>query len=286
VKPSRLPAAALVSTDLDRTMIFSKGAVAESGLCTDELVVVERYKGEAASWMTSAAVTGLRRLAREAAVVPTTTRTIEQYQRIALPGAPWRYAVTSNGGNILVDGVPDAGWRAAMADEATGGGTSAEEAAAEVESRVDASWARPGRICDGLFHYFCADLALMPADFMGGLAQWCEPRGWNVSRQGRKIYTMPNSVTKSRAVAEVRRRLVDEGRLEPGAAHLASGDGGLDRDMLMAADRAIRPRHGELEALGFTHPNLVVTRAKGALAGEEMVGWLLQSAGITVAAES
>ena len=63
----------------------------------------------------------LRALAADGLVVPATTRTIAQYHRIELPGSPFRYAVTSNGGNILVDSVPDPDWSAAMNTPLAGG---------------------------------------------------------------------------------------------------------------------------------------------------------------------
>ena len=43
---------------------------------------------------------------------------------------------------------------------------------------------------------------------------------------------------------------------------------------LLASDAAIRPAHGELADAGFTADRLTVTRARGVLAGEELLGWL------------
>ena len=96
---------ALVSVDLDRTMIYSRNALGAA--FEDAVSCVEIYQDAPLSFMSIDAAESLRSLAAAALVVPTTTRTIEQFQRIALPGAPWRYAIPSNGGNILVDGVPD-----------------------------------------------------------------------------------------------------------------------------------------------------------------------------------
>jgi hydroxymethylpyrimidine pyrophosphatase-like HAD family hydrolase len=89
---------------------------------------------------------------------------------------------------------------------------------------------------------------------------------------------MPNAVCKSRAVAEVRRRLIDSSELSDEAMTLAAGDGALDAEMLRTADSAIRPRHGELEQLNWTHPNLTITRASGILAGEEIINWFIKAA--------
>lgn len=92
---------------------------------------------------------------------------------------------------------------------------------------------------------------------------WCGPRGWNVSQQGRKIYTMPNPVTKSAAIREVHNRLTADRTLHANSIVLAAGDGVLDIDLLEHADFAIRPRHGELEETRWQHPNVTVTAARG-----------------------
>jgi hypothetical protein len=257
---------ALISVDLDRTMIYSAAAL---GFSVDDSVrCVEIYDGAPLSYMTRVAIESLEALTYRAVVVPTTTRTIEQFQRIALPGAPWRYAITSNGGNILVDGDPDQAWRRSFSSVDLDGVRS------ELERRAVDDWVLKRRTADDLFCYLVVDTAAMPADFLTDWSTWCAERGWNVSQQGRKVYTMPDVVCKSRAVAEVLSRCIDDGTLDATATTLAAGDGALDAEMLVAADRAIRPRHGELELLGFQHEHLQVTDAAGGRASEEILAWM------------
>ncbi|HLS75955.1 MAG TPA: HAD family hydrolase [Nocardia sp.] len=263
---------ALVATDLDRTMIYSRNAF---GAAAPATVCVEHLDGEPLSYMTTVAARRLRSLTESAAVLPTTTRTIKQFTRIRLPGAPWRYAVTSNGGNILVDGIPDMRWRTDVDAKVRAGGTTLSHVSAELRRRIDDSWVRRFRIADHLFCYLVVEPAATPPDFLAEWDDWCRSRGWTASQQGRKIYSMPQAVCKSVAVAEVRRRLIEAGELAEGATTLAAGDGALDAEMLLAADRAIRPRHGELEQLGWTAPNLTVTEAGGIVAGEEILDWLV-----------
>lgn len=264
---------ALVATDLDRTMIFSRNAF--HAVAEPATVCVEYLDGAPLSFMTTVAARRLRRLTEPAAVIPTTTRTIKQFTRIRLPGAPWRYAVTSNGGNILVDGIPDMRWRTGVDAKVRAGGTTLSHVSAELRGRIDDSWVSRFRIADHLFCYLVVEPKAVPEGFLAEWDRWCRARGWTASQQGRKIYTMPQAVCKSVAVAEVRRRLIEAGELSEGAITLAAGDGALDAEMLLAADRAIRPRHGELEQLNWTAPNLTVTEAGGILAGEEIVDWLL-----------
>lgn len=257
-------------------MIYSRNAFST----TSEVptVCVEHLEGAPLSFMTTAAALRMQTLTEPAAVVPTTTRTIKQFNRIKLPGAPWRYAITSNGGNILVDGVPDMRWRIDIDGQVRAGGTTLSEVSAELRSRIDDSWVTKFRVADHLFCYLVVKPKDVPEDFLAEWDAWCRPRGWFASQQGRKIYTMPNAVCKSHAVAEVRRRLLDSGELAPAAKTFAAGDGALDAEMLRAADSAIRPRHGELEQLNWTSPNLTITEATGIMAGEEIINWFIKAA--------
>ncbi|MEU1985996.1 HAD family hydrolase [Nocardia sp. NPDC019395] len=264
------PKPVLIATDLDRTMIYSRNAF---GTAEPAALCVEHLEGAPLSYMTVAAADAMTALASVAAVLPTTTRTIAQFERIRFPGEPWAYAVTSNGGNILVDGSPDRQWRRTVDAAVRAGGATLAEVGVALRDRIDDSWVLKYREADELFCYLVVDLAATPDDFLAEWDSWCRPRGWSASRQGRKIYTMPMAVCKSQAVAEVRTRLIAAGRLDPVAPTLAAGDGALDAEMLAAADRGIRPRHGELEELGWTHPNLTVTSATGILAGEEIIDW-------------
>lgn len=265
--------ATLIATDLDRTMIYSRNAFGSTPELTT--VCVEHLEGAPLSFMTSTAADRMRTLTAPAAVIPTTTRTIKQFNRIRLPGAPWRYAITTNGGNILHNGIPDMRWRIDIDAEVRATSATLSQVNAELRSRITDSFVKKFRVADHLFNYLVVDVATLPADFLAEWDAWCRPRGWSASQQGRKIYTMPDAVCKSRAVAEVRRRLVDSGELSSDALLLAAGDGALDAEMLRSADSAIRPRHGELELLAFTHPNLTITRTAGIMAGEEILDWFL-----------
>ncbi|NNH74506.1 HAD family hydrolase [Nocardia uniformis] len=256
-------------------MIYSRNAF---GATPDlHTVCVEHLEGAPLSYMTTTAAQRMRTLTGPAAVIPTTTRTIKQFNRIRLPGAPWGYAVTSNGGNILVNGIPDMRWRIDLDAEVRATSATLSEINAELRSRIDDSWVDKFRVADHLFCYLVVKPKAVPDGFLAEWDAWCRPRGWSASQQGRKIYTMPKVVCKSRAVQEVRRRLTDSGALAPAARLLAAGDGALDADLLGSADAAIRPCHGELEELNWTNPNLTITRSSGIMAGEEIVDWFVRS---------
>lgn len=261
---------ALIASDLDRTLIYSRKFVDDDAVGVQ---CVETLDGAQISFMTAAAIDALQQLASHQVVVPATTRTVAQYRRVALPGGPYRFAVTSNGGTILVDGQPDPAWSAAVTASVAAGGIALEDVLAALHARISDTWVRSVKVAENLFCYLVVDEAVMPADFVATWQQWCEPRGWKVSQQGRKVYTVPHSLCKSHAVEEVRRRLAAAGELAPDAPVLAAGDGALDAELLLAASAAIRPAHGELHAMGWQAEGLTVTAAPGARAAEEILAW-------------
>ena len=263
----------VVAADLDRTLIYSSAAI-EATLGPDAvppLLCVEFLDDRPQSFLTAAAGRWLERLAGSAVLVPTTTRTLAQYDRVRLPGGPVRYAVTSNGGHIVVDGRSDAAWGRSTQDRVALDGASLGEVVAELHRRAQAPWVRTLRVADELFCYLVVDLDGLPATFVPEWSRWCAVRNWVVSVQGRKIYALPRSLTKQAAVAEVLRRV-------GGDRLIAAGDGALDAGFLSLAGAAIRPRHGELHELGWTADHVTITAESGVLAGEEIAHWLLAQA--------
>ncbi|WP_232663559.1 HAD family hydrolase [Pseudonocardia sp. TRM90224] len=258
----------VVCLDMDRTVIYSAAAL-DLRVPDHEaprLLCVEIYQGAPLSFLTEDAVAALQRLQSRAVVVPTTTRTPEQLARIRLPGTAPRYAIASNGGHLLVDGVPDGDWAATVRARLAGCAP-----LAEIESHLAASggpFLLRLRTASDLFAYAVVDRAALPSGWVEALARWCGPRGWRVSLQGRKVYAVPEPLTKSAAAHEVVARC-------GGGPLLAAGDSLLDADLLEAADAAIRPAHGELADAGFTRDHLAVTVNTGVLAGTELLEWLV-----------
>lgn len=267
----------VIVTDLDRTMIFSPAALQFPGADIEapQLVSVEVLDGRPSAFMTVAAAGLLREISASHPVVPCTTRTLEQFNRVHLPLAPNgrdQYAIASNGGTIVLNGYPDRSWRRDLDRNIADQGVSLHDVKEELKSRSDADWVIKRRSADHLFCYLVVNLAQVPTGFISEWQQWCEDRGWRISVQGRKIYSIPKALSKSAAMNEVASRLGAE-RI------IAAGDGGLDSDMLEAADCGIRPRHGELAQMDWNRPHVDVTENIGVLAGEEMVRWFAARAG-------
>lgn len=254
----------LIASDLDQTLIYSSrsGRFAERSSRT----CVEIYDGQEQSFMLTDAAAALTELSLRATVIPVTTRTVAQLGRVRIPTAAGRYAIAANGGTLLVDGAPDAAWAARVALALT---ESAPIAAvqAHLAAVCEPAWTLSVRTADELFCYAVVDLEKLPPGFLAEARDWARTQGWRVSKQGRKIYWVPRSLTKAAAAAEVARRTEAE-------LVLAAGDSFLDQDLLEYADLAIMPGHGELFESGWRPEHVTSTAGvSGAAAGAEIVGW-------------
>lgn len=252
------------ASDLDRTLIYSPKA-RRLGADGAPATCVELHDGGQTSFMTVTAAALLTDLQGAGEFVPVTTRTTEQYRRVLLPGRAPRFAITANGGVLLVDGVPDRAW--------------SRQVAAILADTVPLRevWDQVGHVCHpqftdkvrnaaDLFCYAVVRPARLPDGFVADVSGWAAERGWRTSLQGRKLYWVPERLTKAAAVAEVAER-AGCGRV------LAAGDSLLDIDLLLGADAGIHPRHGELFDQGWSAPTVVTTAASGIAAGEEIVHW-------------
>jgi hypothetical protein len=263
----------LVASDLDRTLIYSSAALALTmpDARAPRLLCVEVHESRPLSYMTETAAELLTDLGDRAVFVPTTTRTRKQYQRINLPGPTPAYVICANGGHLLVDGVPDLDWHAAVLARLADECAPLAEVREHLTATADPAWVRKHRVAEDLFAYLVVERELLPEEWVKELAVWAENRGWTVSLQGRKIYAVPKPLTKSAAVREVARRT--------GAAlTLAAGDSLLDADLLLAADRGWRPGHGELADTDWTAPGISALPERGVVAGERILREFLKAA--------
>lgn len=256
----------MVACDLDRTLIYSANSMMLEGPDRDapSLVVSEVYGGVPLSFMTRVAESLLRDLVLEAIFVPVTTRTMEQFHRVRIPGRGTGYAITTNGAVLLHNGEPDREWADHIQNTVAANCAPLTEVLDHLTGPCKVEEILRVRTAEDVFAYSIVDREDLSPDYVGELSRWCEERGWRTSLQGRKLYCVPIPVTKEAAVAEIRRRV-------PAGTLIAAGDSKLDVGILELADEAVRPSHGELEQLAYKRPHLSVTSHAGILAGEEIL---------------
>lgn len=226
----------IFASDLDRTIIYSDKFIKDF---PGSVWVVER--GKYNSYMTERAAKILKDISRMVIFVPCTTRTIEQYQRIqffqqeCIP----KYAVVSNGGNLIIDGIINNDYRKDVKKKLYHGCLSYHDLLQEFYKLSPDKWANSLRNADGLFYYSIVDRSKIPVSELTCFADWALSNNWEISLQGRKLYLVPKVINKGVAIEKI---------LELTGTNIiiSAGDSFLDLPMLRRANYAICPAHGEL----------------------------------------
>ena len=261
----------IYASDLDRTLIYSLGAIGVPEN-TPGLIPAEIIEGKTRSYISQQALNQLIDLNTRIIFIPVTTRTIQQYKRINLfqETVIPDYAVTSNGGNILIGGVVDREWRESIGRLVARHSAGAEEVRSYIKAVVREDWIISENYCDDLFYSFMVYRDQLPLDEITNLSDRLYNLGWRVSLQGRKLYAVPAAVNKSDAILHLRRTV----RSEP---MVASGDSLLDKSLLESADYAIAPCHGEIFAeqqSGLVKSRYPFTKESGVFAGDEILQYV------------
>lgn len=211
----------IVFTDLDGTLIFSAAKKRPGD------ILCEYKDGLEISCITPKQAELLPGLSR---VIPITTRSIEQYRRIRFPdGFCPEYALTDNGGILLINGVPDKEW----AEQSLGFTQECEAELALCRSIMEQDKHRSFeiRMVDRLFLFTKSD---SPEQ---SLALLQEAAGEKVRcfSTGAKLYALPAKLCKGQAALRLAKRLSPECRI------VCAGDSLMDIPLLNIADIAIFP---------------------------------------------
>ena len=212
-------------TDLDNTLIYSyKHDIGQEKRC------VEIYQGREISFVTQETYQLLQRISEQKSqilIVPTTTRTIEQYQRIDLGIGNLRYALVCNGGVLLVNGKEDDIWYRDSLELIRDSKEQLDKALEFLDKETRRTFEL--RFIKELFVFTkCEE----PEAVVGDLREILDASLVDVFNNSVKVYVVPKALDKGKAVMRFRSYL--------GADHvIAAGDSEFDISMLEAADRGI-----------------------------------------------
>lgn len=210
--------------DLDNTIIYSyKHDIGRQKRC------VEIYQGREISFITEKTYELLKRVSKQLLMVPTTTRTIEQYQRIDLGMGSFPYVLACNGGVLLVDGEEDAAWyRESL--------VLAAESRGEIEKAISILKTDENRIFELRFlkELFLFTKSSIPEKTVDFLKSKLDLSLVDVFNNGIKVYVVPKKLNKGNGVRRLREKL-------KGDIVIAAGDSEFDIPMLEYADYAIAP---------------------------------------------
>ena len=212
-------------TDLDNTLIYSyKHDIGEEKRC------VEIYQGREISFVTQGTYRLLLRLSEQKSqilIVPTTTRTIGQYQRIDLGVGTFPYALVCNGGVLLVNGKEDEKWYRDSLERIRDSKTDLDKALEFLGKETRRTFEL--RFIRELFVFTkCEE----PEAVVEDLREILDANVVDVFNNGVKVYVVPKALNKGKAVERF--------RSYTGADYvIAAGDSEFDISMLEAADRGI-----------------------------------------------
>ncbi|RKP48833.1 hydrolase [Cohnella endophytica] len=266
----------IFACDLDRTLIYSRNSMGT--IDPAALVPVEIYDGKEHSFVTRDVYASLRMLGERMLFVPATTRTHEQYRRVhgISEGLSPRYAIVSNGGKVLKDGMPDADWEREVRTALRDGCAPGDEVSERFIGLANEGLALRASYCDELFYAYVLDMERLEEGFMTELETMLQGLGWSSSLQGRKLYLVPDPVSKGAAVRYVK-------ELAGSSIVFAAGDSLLDECMLAVADQAMAPCHGELYRKYGSHGHIRFTESSGIRASEEIINALLKRMEVSAA---
>lgn len=214
----------IFNSDLDNTLIYSyRHDIGDDKIC------VEMYAGREASFMTKKSYQLLRFIQEQVVFVPTTTRTIEQYNRVDFGIGIPKYALVCNGGVLLEDGRENIEWykeSMELAADCMGELKKAETCLKQDKHRIFEI-----RDIKGLFIFTKSSEPYRSVETLKDLLNLSLV---DVFCNGIKVYVVPKTLSKGRAVKRFQKYLGAD-------MIIAAGDSEFDVSMLREADIAMAP---------------------------------------------
>ncbi len=214
----------VLNTDLDNTLIYSyKHDIGDDKKC------VEIYHDREISYATNTTLDLLGNVRDRILVVPTTTRTTEQYVRINFGLGDFKYVLTCNGGVLLVDGAEDLEWYAESKKII-------EESMPVMNKAYDLMDKDPNRSFELRFirDLFLFTKSEQPEASVEYLKEHLDLGIVDVFNNGIKVYVVPKKLNKGTGVQRLKNRLNAD-------IIIAAGDSEFDIPMIECADYAMIP---------------------------------------------
>ena len=214
----------ILCTDLDNTIIYSyKHDIG------NEKMNVEIYKEREISFISNHTYELLKKVKEEFLIIPTSTRTIEQYERIDLKIGTFKYALVCNGSVLLVDGKKDKDWYKESLRLAKPSNLEVKKALEYLENDKRRTFEL--RHIEDLFVFTKCDEA---ETVVNELREYLDKNLVNVFNNKEKVYVLPTLLSKGKAIERLRKYLKAE-------FIIAAGDSEFDISMVEAANVGLVP---------------------------------------------
>ncbi len=240
----------ILFTDLDNTIIYSyRRNIKSAKRC------VEVYKEREFSFISDSTFEMLKILQEKALIIPVTTRTQEQYERINLGVGKFEYALVCNGGVLLVDGEKDENWYNESLNLV-------KKSCADIQKAFDFLEKDERRYfelryVENLFLFTKCEYAQSVVNDLKNIinSELADIFGIND-----KIYVIPKELSKGRAVKRLKKRVGED-------YVVAAGDSEFDISLVNEADKGIVPE-GFKRVYGINNDNIAQMSGKGVFSDE------------------
>lgn len=224
------------ASDLDQTLIFSK-KWCEFARARD-LKVVEYLNGKEQSYISKEALSLLEKIHREFLFIPSTTRTLNQYNRITFPNIKAKYSIVSNGAVILNEGKIDEVWKESI-EKLKLNYPSIDEVKSKLKGIENQKGFIELKTVEDGFLYMINEEAVFSRELIFEYERELKKDGWIISDQGRKVYFLPECIQKGKALNYLKENI--------NVKYLVSaGDSNLDLSLKKESDLFFIPPHSKL----------------------------------------
>ena len=250
----------ILCTDLDNTIIYSyKHDIG------NEKMNVELYKEREISFISNHTFELLKKVKEEFLVIPTSTRTIEQYERINLKIGTFKYALVCNGSVLIVDGKKDKDWYEESLRLAKPSNLEVKKALEYLENDKRRTFEL--RYIEDLFVF---TKCYKSETVVNELREYLDKNLVSVFNNKEKVYVLPTSLSKGKAIERLRKYLKAE-------FIIAAGDSEFDISMVEAADVGLVPYGFKSE---FNIKSDICEMGKEGLFSEQLLRKCLQYGGV------
>ena len=249
----------ILCTDLDNTIIYSyKHDIG------NEKMNVELYKEREISFISNHTYELLKKVKEEFLIIPTSTRTKEQYNRIDLKIGTFKYALVCNGSVLLVDGKKDKDWYEESLRLAKPNNLEVKKALEYLENDKRRTFEL--RYIEDLFVF---TKCYKSETVVNELREYLDKNLVSVFNNKEKVYVLPTSLSKGKAIERLRKYLKAE-------FIIAAGDSEFDISMVEAADVGLVPYGFKSE---FNIKSDIYEMGKERLFSEQLLSKCLQYGG-------
>lgn len=265
----------IFASDLDSTLIYSSRHC--ELISSEKLFPVDSYNNNNCSFVTKSLQHKLEHINESMLFIPVTTRSPDQYKRMKYfyDVIKPKYAVVANGGIILKNGIELKSW-SNICSAKLKRVVSIKTMMGLCSFFLESAFVKSYSTCEDLFIYSIIDEDKLANKILNGqidlnyleiLRSFCRKYNYIVSKQGKKVYIVPNCINKYDPINYIM-------NLENINILVAAGDSLLDYPLIEHSNYGIVPSHGELlRSLPVKNfaGTVYITKTSGIFAGEEIL---------------